>query len=161
MTREDFFDKFGKVSDATFNEWVKKGYLPGTVLLEDGTGWFVPDRAWPPYTKGRAKNADAIYTSIVKGCLLRRRPIAEIYKCSQQEFDIYISELANAGLINIVVDGGVSYYYATTKSMDYTNRSKKELAKFVQSCLATAVEAGVKGMTEAAIGCYTTGPRQV
>lgn len=158
MNQQDFFNNFGKVSETTFAEWVSKGFLPGFTPTEDGTDWYIPDRTWPPYTKARAKTASAIYTSIVQGCLLRKRPVAAIYKCSQQEFDTYISSLAEVGLISIVVDNGISYYYATPKSEEYANHSKKELGKFVMSCLSTIVEAGAKGVTEAVIKHCTTEP---
>lgn len=156
MNKHDFFNKFGKISDATFAEWISKGFIPGATPTEDGNDWYIPDRAWPPYTKTRAKTADAIFTSIVQGCLLRKRPVATIYKCSQQEFDIYISALSEAGLINVVVDDGISYYYATPKSEEYADRSKGELKKFIKSCLSTIIEAGAKGVTEAVIKHYAT-----
>lgn len=158
MNKKDFFDRWGKVSDATFFDWVKKGYLPGVVPTEDGKDWYIPERACPPYTKARATNANAIYTSIVSACLSRKRPIAAIYKCSQQEFDTYISELAKAGLIRIEIEDGISYYYATPTSEEYTNRTKRELQKFVISCVLNIVEAGAKGITEATIKCSTMQP---
>lgn len=158
LNRQEFFNNFGRVSDATFDEWIRKGFLPGVTPTEDGTDWYIPDRTWPPYTKARAKTADAIYTSIVQGCLLRKRPVATIYKCSQQEFDTYISALEEVGLISVVVDGGISYYYATPKSEEYAKRSKKELEKFIKSCLSTIVEAGAKGVTEAVIKHYSSEP---
>ena len=157
LNKREFINNFGKVSDATLNDWINKGFLPGATPTEDGNDWYIPDRAWPPYTKARAKTADAIYTSIVQGCLQRKRPVAEIYKCSQQEFDTYISTLEEAGVINVVIDGGISYYYATPKSKEYTNRSKRELEKFVKSCISTAIEASAKGVTEAVINRYTAG----
>lgn len=158
LNRQDFFKNFGKVSDTTFDEWISKGFLPGVRPTEDGTDWYIPNRTWPPYTQARAKTADAIYTSIIQGCLLRRRPCAAIYKCSEQEFDTYISALEEAGLITVVVDDGIRYYYATPKSETYAKRSKKEFGNFIQSCLSTIVEAGAKGVTEAAIQRYTTDP---
>ena len=154
LNKRDFFSKFGKGSGATFAEWISKGFIPGATPTEDRNDWYIPDRAWPPYTKTRAKTADAIYTSIVQGCLLRKRPIAAIYKCSQQEFDTYICALSEAGLISIVVDDGISYYYATPKSEEYADRSKGELKKFIKSCLSTIIEAGAKGVTEAVIKHY-------
>lgn len=158
LNKKEFFDRWGKVTDTTFSDWVEKGYLPGVVPTEDGTDWYIPERTWRPYTDARATDVNAIYTSIVKGCLLQRRPIAEIYKCSQQEFDIYIDELVQADLIRIEIDGGINYYYATLKSEEYANRSKRELSKFVKSCLSTIIEAGAKGITEAAIKYSTMQP---
>ena len=158
MNKQDLFNNFGKVKDATFAEWVSKGFIPGATPTEDGNDWYIPDRAWPPYTKTRAKNENAIYTSIVQGCLFRKHPVAAIYKCSQQEFDTYISALSEIGLINIVVDGGISYYYATPKSEEYAKRSKRELEKFIKSYLSTFVEASAKRVTEAVINHYSSNP---
>lgn len=87
---------------------------------------------------------------------MRKRPVATIYKCSQQEFDTYISALSEAGLINVVVDDGISYYYATPKSEEYTDRSKGEFKKFIKSCLSTIIEVGAKGVTEVVIKHYPT-----
>ena len=161
LNRQDFFNRFGKVSDTKFDEWIRKGFLPGVTPTEDGSDWYIPERTWPPYTRVRAKTANAIYTSIVRGCLLRRRPVAAIYKCSQPEFDTYISTLEKVGLISVVVDDGINYYYATPKSEEYANRSKKELENFIKSCLSTIVEAGAKGVTEAVIKQYVAVPAAV
>ena len=104
----------------------------------------------------RGQNRRCNIHEFVQGCLLRKRPVATIYKCSQQEFDTYISALSEAGLINVVVDDGISYYYATPKSEEYTDRSKGELKKFIKSCLSTIIEVGAKGVTEVVIKHYPT-----
>lgn len=69
----------------------------------------------------------------------------------------YISALTKAGLINVVVDDGISYYYATPRSEEYADRSKGELKKFIRSCLSTIIEADAKGVTEAGIKHYPYG----
>ena len=64
---------------------------------------------------------------------------------SQGEFDGYICDLEQAGLITKRLEVGIMYYDSTLKSDTYTGKSLQVIRQFV----CDAIEAATKGATSA------------
>lgn len=127
----------------TVIKWILNGYIPNANLETD----YIPDSARMPYTSTRAKNAKAIYKSIITATIQRKHVVPELYKITKDEFDGYIRRLSQSGYIEIRVTDGIEYYDATLKANTF---NLKEFLQFTQ-----AVSAGVaEGITTAALNQY-------
>lgn len=147
MTLLEFMDRFQLKNPTTVREWLDKGLIPGAILNPKTQEWDLPERAWPPYTAARAKaqNANAIRKSIVKACLQRRYVTAKLYQLSEKEFKTYIHQLAQAGIIEVIQEKRVYYYYSTPKSEEFVQ------SRHPEKLLAILIEAGAKGIASAAL----------
>lgn len=139
MTIRAFAHAMNK-SVKTVQKWVQDGYIPGASIEND----YIPDSARIPYTQARAKNANAIYCSIVKAANERMHVVPKLYGISQEEFDGYIRRLTEAGFVESRVADGVTYYDATL-----------QVAHSSRAFILAVIEAGAKGLasgvTEACI----------
>gem|GEM_PF-495178 len=132
-----------KETEETIESWITNGYIPGTTRNISAKEWVIPDDSWPPYTQARAsKKTDSIYTSILRAVTKRRRPIAKLYKLSDNEFNVYIQNLLKYDLIDFKVIDGIDYYYATTSTTSYL-KSNSSFSKFTKS-LVPIVTIGLK-----------------
>lgn len=104
----------------TVVKWIKQDLIPRADLEND----YVPDSARIPYTSARAKNAKAIYKSMVKASLQRKHILPRLYGICEDEFQGYVSRLINVGLIEPRISDEVTYYDATLEAV---NASEKEL----------------------------------
>lgn len=128
MTVAEFMDNFKISNPDLVNRWIKERLIPG-IKQDPQTGdTIIPDLAWPPFTEARARNAASIQASIVKACLIRKRPFARFYKISETEFNIYMDGLINAGLISRRVVDNVDYYFATPSSREYFSSNNNILS---------------------------------
>lgn len=144
MTISEFKNRFDlKESEASILKWLNEGYIPGAIMNEETQAWDIPEDAWPPYTKARAKNTDSIYKSIVKACTVRRHVFANLYKISENEFQQYINQLAEIGVISVVKSKEMVHYYATLKSEEFL--ANKKPTEFIKDCLAQMAEGAAKG----------------
>lgn len=89
--------------------WLKKGYVPGAYQKDNGE-WFIPERAWPPYTEARAKNQIALYRSILIAIKNFKYPLASCYSIPEADFNDSIEILVKLGFIAVNVENGISYY---------------------------------------------------
>jgi hypothetical protein len=133
------FAKQNNKSKKTVIEWIRKGYIPGANLENNN----IPKSARVPYTSARAKNANAIYCSIIKAANQRKHVVPEIYGIGQDEFDGYIRRLKEAGFIELRVSDGITYYDATTNAM-----------KCSRKFILDAIEAGTKGLASGVTEAY-------
>lgn len=119
MTIIDFKNKYKIKNINTIYKWIENGYIPNSSKEND----YVPDSARLPYTQARAKNANAIYESIVKASYQRKHVVPELYSISKDEFIGYVDELVKAGFIYKRVSDNVTYYDATPE-VKCINRKK-------------------------------------
>ena len=141
MTIEVFMDNYGIKKKETVISWIKKGYILGA----DFSANKVPDSARPPYTKARAKKVDAIYLSIVEATRRRLHVLPQIYKICPDEFNNYITQLENAGLIVRRVSDGITYYDLAVSA---TRLNKKFILDAIERCSKGIAE----GVTTALLG---------
>lgn len=149
MTIEDFRNKFNLKNEKKILNWIDKGYIPGVKRDAETNEFIIPELAHPPYTEARAKNANSIYQSIVKACINRKGVCAKLYKLDETEFQIYISQLSEAGYIHIETRANIQYYFATEKSYEFLNNSKSQ--KLLKECLEIITENTAKGITAACL----------
>lgn len=140
MTIEQFMLNYNIKSKNTVVSWINNELIPLANLAED----FVPDSARPPYTKARAKNAGAIYKSIINASYLRRHVMPKLYHMSNDEFYSYIERLSRAGLIEKNIRDGITYYDATIDACNYNQ-------DYVLKLVRTVVSAGTEGVVKAMI----------
>ena len=127
MTIDTFKSNYGIKQKKTVIKWISGNLIPGADLLND----YIPDSARPPYTKARAKDANAIYCSIVKAACERRHVLPQLYKICAAEFDGYINRLVEAKLIVARVTDNITYYDSTLK---LKNCNKKVILELLESC---------------------------
>lgn len=139
MTIDEFAAK-KKKSKKTILKWIRDEYLPAASIANN----YVPDSARVPYTKTRAKNANAIYCSIIKAANECMHVFPKLYGISQDEFDGYIRRLVETGLIETRISDGVTYYDATIKSM----RISRE---FILEIIEASSRGIASGVTEACL----------
>lgn len=110
----------------------------------------MPDSAKPPFTEARAKVKfpTSVFMSIVKAALKRKHVLPELYGMCQDEFDNYINQLVEAGLIQIRITDGITYYDPTLQA---EQQSKGEIKQMITKC----VEAAFKGVTSAHLEAAT------
>lgn len=148
MTIEDFMNNFGLKRRKQVLKWIENDLIPGVVKDSQTFEYIIPECARPPYTQARATTTTAIYKSIVSACIKRKGICAKLYHISDTEFSKYIEDLSESGYIDIKMYNGIPCYYANLKSQDFV--SSKSPLELLQSCIAVASEAAVKGATSAA-----------
>lgn len=144
MTIEQFMCKNNIKKRQTVINWIEKGYIPKADVDRN----FIPDSARVPYTKARATTTNGIYNSIVQATSKREHVMAKLYNICEDEFNGYIEELINAGLIKKRVTDGVIYYDAPLQSVGYT---KKQILKTLGKIATKTVAAATYGITKATI----------
>ena len=144
MTIEEFA-KNHRVTVKTIKKWISDGLLPGASIKDN----YIPPSARRPYTDTRARNAKAIYKSIVYAARNQLNVLPQLYKICQSEFDGYIEELVHVGLIRLRVADGVTYYDATIKATQY---NEKQIVQAINLLLGTCVKSGVQGLVEGLAG---------
>ncbi len=106
MTIKEFMKNNGLKHRSTVEKWINDELIPNASIEND----YIPNSARIPYTKARAKKAESIYRSILKACRERKHVLPKIYKMSLEEFNQYINQLENVGLISRRIEDGVEYY---------------------------------------------------
>lgn len=149
MTISEFADRFQIKNERLIKEWIDKELIPGVQQDSETQDWIIPDRAWPPYTNARAKNANAIYKSIVKGISNRKYVSSKIYKMDEKEFLLYIKQLVKANIIEMDFEDNIPYYSATLESQKFLESKNPE--KYIEAILLKITEAISKGTVDALI----------
>ena len=141
MTVDAFRERCG-ASAKTVKAWIENGYVPGANWDDD----YVPDSARPPFTEARAKSkcSNSVFASIVKATLKRKHVFPELYGMCQEEFDGYINQLVEAGLIIIRITDDITYYDPTLQA---EQRGKSGIKEMIKEC----VEAASKGVASACL----------
>ena len=132
MNIQETAEKFG-IDERTVANWCKKRLIRG--LSQSNTGeFFIPQSVKQPYTKNRSKG-DAIYTSIVKGTMGGFDVTASLYGLGEAEFEKFIQQLKDAGVIDSYVDEvtGVEYLCRTLKSSEFAKLKKNKIIKFLKN----------------------------
>ena len=140
MTINMFMNNYGIKKKETVIKWIMDDLIPGANLSTD----YLPESARPPYTKARAKKADAIYCSIVTATQKRYHVLPKIYKICVDEFEGYINRLVAAGLIVLRVSDNITYY-------DYPLKLKKCKRKFVLDMIESCSRGISQGLTTATL----------
>lgn len=130
MTIKEFMNNNGLKNRSTVEKWINDELIPNASIEND----YIPNSARAPYTKARAKKAESIYRSILKACRERKHVLPKIYKMSSEEFNQYINQLENAGLINRRTEDGVEYYdvslYALKLKEEEMNKKITTISNF-------------------------------
>lgn len=129
----DTFVKNHEYNKRTVVKWIKEGYIPGADLAAN----YIPDSARPPYTKARAKNAKAVYSSMVKACQKRQHIFPDLYKMCEEEFYGYIDRLVDAGYIVKRTTDGVEYFDATLLAGSFNAGAFCKIVESVTKAVAT------------------------
>lgn len=129
------FAKTNGIKVSRVEKWIKDGLIPGADLDEN----HVPDSARMPYTQARAKNAKAIYRSIVQATKQRRHVLSQIYGICPEEFESYINQLIEAGLIVRRKTDGITYYDATPKAINADDKNLKQIIESVASAITPRI----------------------
>lgn len=145
MTIEEFAKRCNK-SVKTVKKWIESGYVPSAVKKDND--YFIPETAREPYTGTRAKTGSGILKSILIACDKRFWISHFLYGISDIEFQFYIKQLENRGLISSLFLDGIKYYNITIKGSEYLrneNKLKKisesfSLANSVIDCLSIIVK---------------------
>lgn len=140
MTIDEFMKRHN-LNKKTVTSWISQGFIPGAELSND----FVPDSARIPYTKARAKTADSIYCSIIKGTRKLFHVLPQIYKICPEEFNTYIEQLEQAGLIVRRITDGITYYDSTLKSTKY---NRTEILNAIGEIIGKITEGVTSAITE-------------
>jgi hypothetical protein len=150
MDVNEFMNIFNLKKKETVMNWLEQGLLPGAKKDRESGEWVIPELARPPYTRARAKSTSSIYYSIVRACIDRKGVCAKLYKINQAEFDVYIQILKREELIDVRIDNGVEFYFATLKSQSFFE-NEKGLKKYIKGIYSVTVESAAKGATEGGI----------
>lgn len=113
-----FMDRNHISKERIVANWIERGLIPGA----DAEHGMVPESARPPYTKARAKSANAIYYSILQASRQRRHVMPQLYGMCQAEFDGYIDRLVFAELLVRRETDGITYYDVTLTGADATKQ---------------------------------------
>lgn len=142
MTVDAFRERCG-TSTKTVKSWIENGYVPGANWDAD----YVPDSARPPFTEARAKSkcSNSVFASIVKATLKRKHVLPELYGMCQEEFDGYINQLVEAGLIRIRITDGITYYDPTLQA---EQQSKSEIKQLIKECVEVASRGAMSACLE-------------
>ena len=106
MTIEKFMQNNKIKKKETVIKWIIEDLIPGANLVDD----YIPDSARVPYTRARAKDAQGIYVSIFNACNKQKHVLPQLYGICPEEFEHYIVQMENAGLIGRRVTDGITYY---------------------------------------------------
>lgn len=159
MDYKTFMERVGVKRKATVNKWLEAGNIPGAVFNEEVQEWEFSESSRRPHTVRLKPNADAnkLRASMVYACIKRHHISAGIYQIGDTEFNALITDLINAGLVQIRQEGIWTYYDSTTKSQEYSRRNYAQIEKFVKECIAVACEATAKGIAKAVIETGSNG----
>ena len=132
MTISETANIFG-VNEDTVLDWCQKNLIRG-LRLNDANEYVIPSSVKRPYTGSRSKG-DAIYTSIVKAILNGFDVTASLYNLSETEFEVYVSQLKEAGIIGSYVDEEtkIEYFCRTLKSSDFSKLRKNRVKAFLKA----------------------------
>lgn len=128
-------EKFNKTKE-TVKRWCENNYMRG--VKKDNKGeYIIPQNAREPYTADTRSEGDAIYTSIVKATLKQLDVTVALYKMSQSEFDTYVKQLLEIGVINEFTDEetGIVYLCKTLKSTEFSKLRKNRVKKTINELL--------------------------
>lgn len=140
MTIETFMKRFGIKRRSTVEDWIRKDYIPGVSIGENGD-YVIPEDALPPYTKARAKGKYSVLLSILKGICSKRQVIPELYGMSKKTFDDYITILESEGMISIETIDDINYYRPTIQGEQYVfdNVGARRFFKKIQPLVEAVV----------------------
>lgn len=132
MTIEQFMNNNSIKRRKRVEKWIENGYIPNASLENN----YIPNSARLPYVEARAKNAKGIYHSIIHATMLRKHVVPELYKISEDEFETYIHNLIDSGVIRIRTEDEVRYYDIT---YDYINLKEQEIFQTVNNFLNASI----------------------
>lgn len=129
-----------KVGRKTVEKWIRKGLIPKADLESD----YIPDSARQPYTSARARNAKAIYFSMITAASKRKHILPSLYRICDDEFNGYIERLVKCGYIEKRISDDITYYDATVLAMEFNKRQCLEM-------LTAIMQGASQGITKALI----------
>lgn len=160
MDCREFMAREGVRKRSTIMAWLDKELIPGAVYNEETEQWEFAESSRRPHTVRLKAKADAnkIRASMVYACVKRHHINASMYHMSQSEFDAFVADLEEAGLIKVRREGVWVYYDSTLKSESYRGKSFSQLERLIKACLSVTAEAAAKGAVTAYLsGCWGNG----
>ena len=132
MTIKEFAQE-KNVLDSTVRAWCDKHLIRGAKLDEKTGQYDIPSSAKVPYTQNRAYKGDKIYISIVRAIMNEFDVCAKLYKIHEDEFEGYIDDLVETGIIAkyIAKDTGIEYYRQTLKSSEFSKLPINKIKAFL------------------------------
>lgn len=153
MNYLEYMKKVGVTKRKYVERWIAQDLIPGVVKGNSFADTQFPNSARRPYCCRYLKpglSAYKIRAHIVKACILRRHITKDICYASEEEFNGYIRDLKNAGLISERIEDGIIYYDSTLKSDTYTSPKLANIEKIVQAATATAFPALIAAIDHSA-----------
>lgn len=155
MDCREFMAREGVRKRSTVMKWLDKELIPGVAYNEETEQWEFAESSRRPHTVRLKAKADAnkIRASMVYACVKRHHINAAMYHMSQSEFNAFVADLEEAGLIKIRKEGPWVYYDSTLKSESYRGKTFTQIERLIKTCLSTTAEAAAKG----AVTAYLSG----
>lgn len=154
MDLNGYLKKTGVSKKKYVDRWIDKDLIPGAKRDADKKSYQFLESSLRPYQNSGLKpgaKADNLRAHIVKAALLRQYISHSMCYMSKGEFNQMVSEMVDAGLLQLRTEDGVVYIDSTLKSNAYLDKSVAEIRKFVLDCLATVTKAAAEGVTKACL----------
>ena len=140
---KEFMKKVGVTKPRYVQRWIDHDMIPGIIKGDTLDKTLFPDSARRPYCSRALKtnlSADKIRAHIVKACIERKHITKEICFASSGEFNGFICDLENAGLILRRVEDGITYYDSTSKSDICQKKSLNAIRDFILDAIKASSE---------------------
>lgn len=159
MTKQEFLERFDKVSARQLDRWLEKGWIRGARIAEDGSV-YIPTGAKPPYARRstKCKGGTAMYVSLATGIGRGLDVFAALYDMDEACFDAYMQALISMGYVTTYETEGITYYHPLPKCADFKDLAPSKAARVMRSsaqALSPALEAVVRGATTALVASGT------
>ena len=154
MDLKGYMYKTGVTKKSYVDEWIDLHLIPGAERDEGKTVYQFVDSSLRPYRTNALKpglSADKLRAHIVKAAIARHYISAEMCFMSRGEFDAMVSEMVEAGILQLRTEDDIVYIDSTSKSDAYMNKSVKEIRKFILECLEVVTKAATEGTVTAVL----------
>lgn len=144
MDLKGYYEQTGVSKKEYVDKWIDKNLIPGANRDADKKNYQFLDSSRRPYQSRWLKpgaKADNLRAHIVKAALMRRYISHTMCYMSKGEFDQMVSEMVEAGLLQLRTEDDIVYIDSTMKSNDYKNKGVREIRKFILECLKVFAKA--------------------
>lgn len=154
MDLKAYMKKVGVTKKEYVDNWIDLKLIPGATRDEEKQSYSFLDSSLRPYRDAKLKpgiDADRVRAHIVKAAINMQYISAEICYMSRGQFDTMVSEMVDAGILQLRAEDGIVYIDSTMKSVEFKNKGVKEIRKFILEVLSTVTKAfsegAAKGLT--------------
>ena len=150
MDLKEFMKKVDVTKPRYVQRWIDCDLIPGIIKGDTLDKTQFPDSARRPYFSHALKpnlSADKIRAHIVKACIERKHITKETCFASSGEFNGFICDLENAGLIHRRIEDGITYFDSTSKS----DMCQKKNLNAIKDFILDAIKASSEGLGKGAV----------